>query len=112
VVGANAVGARVEHRQDSSLIDLEGPFAFQVAPCWEERPFEDSKVVAVAAAAANETVDLLASALVGRVLEFVPRPDVDLAVVLVDATWDYPCHRWEVGSPWSVGAVPTRQQMR
>jgi hypothetical protein len=111
VVGANAVGARVEHRQDSSLIDLEGPFAFQVAPRWEERPFEDSKVVVVVVAT-NETVDLLAGALVARVLELVPRPDVDLAVVLVDATWDYLCHRWEVGSPWSVGAVPTKRQMR
>lgn len=109
MVGANAVDARVGHRQDSSLVDLEGPFVFQVARRWEERPFEDPKVVV----AKNEAVDFLAGALVERrVLAVTPRPDVDLAAVLVDATWDCPCHRWEVGSPWPVGAVLTRRQMR
>lgn len=95
------------------MVDLEGPFAFQVARRWEELPFEDPKVVVVVVVddATNEAVDLLAGALVGRAFEVVPRPDVDLAVVLVDATWDCPCHRWGVGSPWSVGAVPTRRQM-
>lgn len=104
MVGANAVGARVGRRLDSSLVDLEGPFAFQLARRWEERPFEDPKVVEVDAT--NEAVDLLAGALVGRAFEVVPRHDVDLAAVLVDPTCDCPCHRWEVGSPWSVGAVP------
>lgn len=84
MVGANAVGARVGLRQDSSLVDLEGPFAFQVARRLEERPFEDSKVVGVDAT--NEAVDHLAGALVGRAFEVVPRPDVDLEAVLVDST--------------------------